>query len=290
MKKLKVILIFHIYLNLIIKDKYTEQEGELIQLTNKALTITLEKSEEETKKLKEKLFKLKEYKNLFKNTTQFQCQNCQKLIPQNQYLEHSTKKLCENSRELINIYSSLNDMPENKSLNISNINNSRPIISIENESQLVPDDILYPLEENRQDSFKKKKKQRKYPDLMIHKQMEKKETLKDLIEKLANNEKYSILQAKKREMISPKGSINNISNYQSTLKKEQKKDKNLQLNSNRMLTLNWDNSENENPCSQRFESMNFLFKSMRNCDIIAKKTDEKNSMFMNQKNWNIIGK
>ena len=128
---------------------------------------------------------------------------------------------------------------------------------------------------------------------MFQKKKEKKENLEDFIERLNQNDKYSILQAKKKEMLSPKGFINNKeSNYKSTLKKEQKKTnifpENSVLNNDifapqkkkgdRLMTLPYNllqNSENENPCSQRYDSMNFLFKSMRNCDIKAKKLEEK---------------
>lgn len=203
-----------------------------------------------------------------------------------------TTKTCSKEKDFVNIYSSLNEVPDNRSINISTIISPKPNnpnISSESETHLVCEEILNPIEENRQISFKRHETNRVNPEINNSKPSEKKENLEELIERLSRNEKYSILQAKKREMLSPKGPFPNLSQNKSTLKKEQKKSNECGLNSNRMLTLNWDNTENENPCSQRFDSMNFLFKSMRNCEIIARKNEEKNSMFFKAKNWNHSG-
>ena len=269
---------------------YNEQEGELIQITNRALTLTLEKSEEQTQLFKKKIGKLKEYKEIFKNSLQFQCKNCQKFIAKSFYGDHCKQNNCCNNKEIINIYSSLNEFPPEKSLNISNIINQQNYSkSNETESQLICEEILNPLQENSQNIKHLRKN-----DLMFQKKKEKKENLEDLIERLNKNEKYSILHAKKLEMLSPKGTTNLTEcNYKSTIKKEQRKmvDKS-NINpkkSDRILTLPhnlWENSENENPCSQRYDSMNFLFKSMRNCDIVARKLEEsknnRNAVFNNK--------
>ncbi len=255
--------------------------------------MTLERSEEQTKLLKEKIVKLKEFKTAYKNSLQFQCKNCQKFIVNSYFLDHCNKNLCSKDKEIFNIYSSLNEIPDNKSLNLSNImhiqtasnKNSMKNLSIATESQLICEEILNPIQENIPIM-----KQKENSQLMFQK---KKESLEELIERLNKNEKYSILQAKKREMLSPKGSIiNNDYNYKSTLKKEQKKTNNFIENSvigskkaDRILTLQhnlWDNVENENPCSQRFESTNFLFKSVRNCDIVARKNEERAHFFKNK--------
>jgi hypothetical protein len=247
----------------------------------------LEKTEEQTKGLKEKIFKLKEYKQTFKNTLQFQCKSCQRFVAKNFYLDHCKKGLCSKEKEMVNIYSSLNELPphENKSLNISNIHtpqtNSK---SNDPESQLICEEILSPLQENNKHLQKN--------ELMFQKKKEKKDNLEDLIERLNKNDKYSVLHAKRLEMQSPKiPTINQENSYKSTLKKEQKKMTIFAENSNgnnkkgdRLLTLPqnlWENSENENPCSQRYDSMNFLFKSMRNCDILAKKFEENQKMYKN---------
>lgn len=255
---------------------FNEQEGELIQLTNRALTITLEKSEEQAKVLKEKIGKLKEYKQIFKNSLQFQCKNCQKFISKSFYFDHCKQNNCSNNKEIVNIYSSLNEFPPEKSLNISNIitqqTNSK---SNDTESQLICEEILNPLQENSQNIKHLRKN-----ELMFQKKKEKKENLEDLIERLNKNDKYSILHAKKLEMQSPKvTSTLTECNYKSTIKKEQRKvvEQSNPKKTDRILTLPhnlWENSENENPCSQRYDSMNFLFKSMRNCDIVARKLEE----------------
>lgn len=312
-------------------------EGHLIQITNRALTLTLEKSSEEASRLQSKVIRLKEYKQAFQNVLQLQCKTCCKQVSPSQFLDHCRKgPSCLQEKEIVNIYTTLQS-EESRSLDFSKILRYNQVKK--EESDLLNEEVLSPLQENGQSLAEERNNKKKG------------ENLEELIERLNRNDKYSILYAKKKEMMYPNQTlakkdllnqpldkrslflskenpkkelikdaflkkepknepfkdffmkkenssiglnkeegfgtlkdfafVNNktfdntkdLGGYKSTLKKEQRK-KGLVL---------WENTENHNPMSQRYDNLGFLFKSMRNCDYVNRKKEETGFF---DKNWN----
>lgn len=188
------------------KRLITETECDLIEITNRALNKTVEKMEEQCTYYKSKIEKLKEIKSLFKSCSQMQCSKCLLFMNKDLFQAHIQNNCF---------------ISDNNSLNFSNIGNNfkRSIAaptnySIITENKIGSEDILSPIHDN----FRSAKNQNSrdvttVPQNRLKKisnKYEKKENLDDLIKLLNRNDKYTVLQARKKDLMNSQSQDMNI--------------------------------------------------------------------------------